>query len=457
MKKPKYKNLKVLFSTERFFYNINAAFDSVFTNRFRSLLTALGIIFGVAAVIAMLAIGSGARQEILDQMKMVGVNNIIIRPLMLNDPKVEDEIRGRFTPGLTMSDAESISAVLPTINRISPEIEISTHASRDFIRRPVRLAGVTPGYFEVFNLDIIHGAMFTEEHLKKGSPACIIGSNIRLIYFGNSDPIGQQIKCGNNWLTIVGVVEERHIAEESIADLGVAQFANTIYTPVRTVLLRYTDRSFVSAVDIQRQRANQRAGRSQNNNDEEEKTVNHHQLDRIVVQVEESGQLIPTANIIERMLKRKHNDVKDFEVIIPEILLRQEQRTRDIFNVVLGAIAGISLLVGGIGIMNIMLANVMERTREIGVRLAVGAKKTDIIFQFLAESTFISLTGGIIGVFLGIFLSGLIMRITGILTIVSLQAILISFGVAAIVGIAFGFMPAKKAAEKDPVTSLRYE
>ena len=188
-----------------------------------------------------------------------------------------------------------------------------------------------------------------------------------------------------------------------------------------------------------------------------EETKNYHQLDRITVQVENSDQLTPTSEVIQRMLIRRHYGVEDFEVIIPELLLEQEQRTKDIFNIVLGAIAGISLIVGGIGIMNIMLASVMERTREIGVRLAVGAQKTDVVFQFLSESTFISISGGIIGIFLGIGLSRAIMHFTDILTIVSLESVILSFGVSATVGIIFGYMPAKKAAAKDPVTSLRYE
>ncbi len=444
------------FSTQRLFYNLNAAFEAVFANRFRSVLTALGIIFGVAAVIAMLAIGSGARQEILDQMKMIGVNNIIVTPILPDDEDIDDILKGKFSPGLTLQDAESISEILPNVNRVSPEIEINTFGVRESIRKPVRLAGVMPDFFEVFNLNIISGSMFVEEQMKNGEPVCIIGDNVKLNFFGNTNPIGKQIKCGNIWLTVIGVVEERRIKEDEMEHLGVGQFSNTIYTTIKTALLRYIDRSFVSTADIKRANTNQRRS-NDDDNDKKEAAENYHQIDRIVVQVENSNQLSPTSSVIQRILKRRHNDVEDFKVTIPEVLLQQEQRTKDIFNIVLGAIAGISLLVGGIGIMNIMLANVMERTREIGVRLAVGAKKTDVISQFLAESTLISLTGGTIGVFLGIALSRLIMHFTGILTIVSWQSILISFGVAAMVGIVFGIMPARKAAEKDPVSSLRYE
>ncbi len=453
---------------EKYFYNMNIALEAVIANRFRSVLTALGIIFGVAAVIAMLAIGNGAQQEILDQMKMVGVNNIIIKPLYADDDSQDETRRGQFSPGLTLSDAQSIAKILPTVQRVSPESEISAFAMSEGIRRPVRVAGVTPEYFDVFNLGLSAGEMFSAEHMLRSAPVAIIGNNIRGIFFGNTNPIGKQIKAGNNWLTVIGVIEDRMVSQSAIENLGVSEFNNVIYTPVQTLLLRFQDRSAISISELQKARAGggSRSGRGpivviggiasvEENGAPVQK--NYHQLDKITVQVENSAQLTTTSEVIQRMLIRRHYGVEDFEVIVPELLLRQEQRTKDIFNIVLGAIAGISLIVGGIGIMNIMLASVMERTREIGVRLAVGAKKTDVVFQFLAESTIISISGGIIGIFIGIGLSRGIMHFTDILTIVSLESIIISFGVSATVGIVFGFMPARKAAEKDPVSSLRYE
>lgn len=452
---------------EKYFYNMNIALEAVIANRFRSVLTALGIIFGVAAVIAMLAIGNGAQQEILDQMKMVGVNNIIIKPLFAEDDSKDETQRGQFSPGLTLSDAKSISAILPTVQKVSPEVEISAFAMNEGIRRPVRVAGVTPDYFEVFNLNLASGEMFSSEHILRGASVAIIGNNIRGIFFGNTNPIGKQIKAGNNWLTVIGVVEDRLVSQSAIENLGVSEFNNVIYTPVQTLLLRFQDRSAITIAQVQETRGS--GGRGGRGNvvviagvasaaeNETTEQKNYHQLDKITVQVENSAQLTTTSEVIQRMLIRRHYGVEDFEVIVPELLLKQEQRTKDIFNIVLGAIAGISLIVGGIGIMNIMLASVMERTREIGVRLAVGAQKTDVVFQFLSESVFISISGGIVGIFLGIGLSRGIMHFTDILTIVSLESIIISFGVSATVGIVFGFMPARKAAEKDPVMSLRYE
>jgi putative ABC transport system permease protein len=188
-----------------------------------------------------------------------------------------------------------------------------------------------------------------------------------------------------------------------------------------------------------------------------ESAKNYHQLDKIVVQVHESEQISPTVEVLSRMLLRRHSDVKDFEITVPELLLKQQQRTKEIFNIVLGAIAGISLLVGGIGIMNIMFASVMERIKEIGTRMAIGAKKKDIIVQFLSEAVLISVTGGMIGVFLGVLASWLITKIADILTIVSFSSVILSFLVSATIGIIFGYSPAKRASEKDPIESLRYE
>ncbi len=189
----------------------------------------------------------------------------------------------------------------------------------------------------------------------------------------------------------------------------------------------------------------------------EKERKNYHQLDRLVIQVEETGRLRPVAEILSRLLQRRHFEVVDYEIEIPELLLKQQQRTNDIFNFVLGAIAGISLLVGGIGIMNIMLASVLERIKEIGLRMSLGARKSDIVQQFLFEAMMISISGGIIGVILGVSLAYVVSSIAGIPTIVTISSIVVAFGVAATVGLVFGIAPARRAAQQDPITSLRYE
>lgn len=432
--------------------------EAVFANKFRSILTALGIIFGVAAVIAMLAIGNGAQQEILEQIKLVGVNNIIITPKVDNDKENEKKgnnlVKEKFSPGLTIQDALSIKEVVPTVLKVSPEVVYETFILKDGIRKPAKITGVTPDYFEVFNLKLQDGNMFNQQHMDAGSPVCIIGPNIKSKFFSNEEPIGKFIKCGKIWLKVIGVIEDININKAKTEGLGISDYNNDIYAPIQTLFLRIKDRSLVTATKINRGESGEE---SSGNQDSKTTKPNFNQLDKIVAQVNETKMLKSSTEIISRLIKRRHSDVEDFEIKVPELLLQQEQRTKDIFNIVLGAIASISLIVGGIGIMNIMLASVMERTKEIGVRLAIGATKKDVIFQFLSEATLISISGGIIGIIFGVLLTKGITQFFQIVTIISPLSIIISFGVSATVGIVFGYMPARKAAQKDPVSSLRYE
>lgn len=442
--------------------NFYIALDAVLANKVRSVLTALGIIFGVSAVIAMLAIGNGAQQEILEQIRLVGVNNIVITPIVeQSEEEIEEGAsmkreKKKFSPGLTMKDVESIQHVLPSIERISPEVILETNIIKNGIRRSAKLVGVEPDYFELTSFSLATGTMFNEQQLLKGEPVCIIGKGLQSRFFSQEDPIGKMIKVGPHWLKVIGVLEPRIISEQSIENLGIRDYNMDVYTPLQTMFIRYKNRALVTGAMIMEANARN----SSNGSAEEEESegqVNYHQLDRVVVQVNETGLLTPTADVIARMLERRHYGMVDFEITIPELLLKQQQRTERIFNIVLGAIAGISLLVGGIGIMNIMLASVMERIKEIGLRLSIGAKKADIILQFLFEAIMISVTGGIIGVILGISMAIIISNIAEIPTIISISSVLISFGVAAAVGLIFGIAPARKAANQDPITSLRYE
>lgn len=452
---------------ERIMANLYIAIDAVVANKVRSLLTALGIIFGVAAVIAMLAIGNGAQQEILEQIKLVGVNNIVIKPVIeQEEEKVEEEIgvkeKKKFSPGLTIRDVNSIKETIPTLTRISPEIILETTVVRQGYRRSAKLVGVEPSYFEIYNFDMEEGMMFTEEQRKIGSPVCIIGQSIKTRFFPTENPIGKNIKVGPHWLSIIGVLNERFISENSISKLGIRDFNMDIYVPLQTMLIRYKNRDKLTATELRQAAA---AGRSRGmvssttgaTDESESEMKNYHQLDRLVIQVENTPSLQPSAEIMARLLRRKHYDMVDFEIEIPELLLKQQQRTNDIFNYVLGAIAGISLLVGGIGIMNIMLASVLERIKEIGLRLSIGAKKSDVTQQFLFEAMMISISGGIIGVILGVAMAFIVAEVADIPTLVSFTSIVLSFGVAATVGLIFGIAPARKAASQDPITSLRYE
>ncbi len=452
---------------QRLLANFSIAISAVVANKVRSLLTALGIIFGVAAVIAMLAIGNGAQQEILDQIKLVGVNNIVIKPIIeQKEEKIEEEPgkkeKKKFSPGLTVRDVQSIEASIPGLSRVSPEIILETNVIRRGFRRSAKLVGVEPAYFEIYNFELQEGRMFNDDQRESGSPVCIVGQSIKTKFFPTENAVGKNIKVGPHWLTIIGVLKERVVSQNSISKLGIRDFNMDVYTPLQTMLIRYKNRDLITEEELQLA-AMRSSGmffgpvtEEESSSDALEKK-NYHQLDRLVVQVDETRLLTPAAEIMSRLLQRKHFDVIDYEIEIPELLLKQQQRTNDIFNYVLGAIAGISLLVGGIGIMNIMLASVLERIKEIGLRLSIGAKKSDVIQQFLFEAIMISVSGGIIGVILGVSMAYLVSEFAGIPTIISFGSILLSFGVAATVGLIFGIAPARKAANQDPITSLRYE
>lgn len=442
---------------ERVYFNFQIALEAIQANKFRSLLTALGIIFGVAAVIAMLAIGSGAKQEILEQIKLVGVNNIVITPLKeQSEQKVEDtqkEEKKKFSPGLNLLDAKSIKEILPDVVSISPEIIVETNFVADGLSRTGKLIGVEPDFFKITNFKLEKGKMFNIEQLRTGAQVCIIGKNLQAKFFSKQEAIGSYLKCGSVWLQIVGILEERKISKNSMQNLGIRDYNMDVYTPLKTVLIRYKNRSLVTKAMLNAAAmVNEETGES-----EEKAEESIHQIDRLVIQMANTEKLEASSEVISRLLQRRHFTVTDFEITVPILLLKQQQRTKDIFNLVLGAIAGISLLVGGIGIMNIMLASVLERIKEIGIRLSIGATKKDIVQQFVFESVLISLGGGIAGIILGIILSKVVSAVADIPTIISIWSIVISFGVSALTGLIFGITPAKNAAHQDPIKSLRYE
>jgi len=454
----------------RYFHDIEIAVESIISNKLKSMLTALGIIFGVAAVIAMLAIGKGAKQEIMEQMKMVGVNNILINPIVQDQTSSGEEGEKqtkKFSRGLSMLDVDAIRETLPSVKRISPEISFNSTAMMNGVKYTAKLVGVSNDYFHLYNLPLVSGAFFNSYQEENGIQVCIIGANIRAKFFSKVDPIGQYIKFNGIWLKVIGVLQKTTVSLTGFEEKGVNVYNDNIYIPVQTMLLRYQNRALVNTKLVSEASSNVMImggpgggmGRiivssSDANSDVE---TNYNQLDRIVVQVNETEQINPSTEILSRMLTRRHSNVKDFEITVPELLLKQQQRPKDIFNIVLGAIASISLVVGGIGIMNIMFASVMERIKEIGTRMAIGAKKMDIVVQFLSEAVLISVSGGFIGIFLGVIMAKLIEQIAGIMTIVSFFSVFIAFGVSAAVGVIFGYSPAKRASERDPIESLRYE
>lgn len=454
----------------RYFHDIEIAVESIISNKLKSILTGLGIIFGVAAVIAMLAIGKGAKQEILEQMKMVGVNNVLINPIIpdKSSSSTEDgeKQQKKFSRGLNMLDVEAIRETLPSVKRISPEISFNATAMLNGKKYTAKLVGVSNDYFHLYNLPLLSGAVFNKYQEENGIQVCIIGANIRAKFFSNIDPIGQYIKFNGIWLKVIGVLQKTTVTLTGFEEKGVNVYNDNIYIPIQTMLLRYQNRALVNTKMVSEATSMQFFGGGgmqmarvvvSSSDAGSSSETNYNQLDRIVVQVTETEQINPTTEILSRMLTRRHSNVKDFEITVPELLLKQQQRTKDIFNIVLGAIASISLIVGGIGIMNIMFASVMERIKEIGTRMAIGAKKMDIVVQFLSEAVLISISGGFIGVFLGVIMAKLIEKLAGIMTIVSFFSVFIAFGVSAAVGVIFGYSPAKRASERDPIESLRYE
>jgi len=446
-------------------FSFRTALEAVEHNKLRASLTSLGILFGVASVIAMLAIGKGAEQEILEQMRLLGSNNVMITPLVeqkdeqVKDNQTDKQVK-RFSPGLTYADAQAIEREIPVVETASAEIVVNSTITREGRRRTGKIVGVDTSYFRLTNLELETGSWFNPTQVEMGLPVAIIGYGVRTRFFTTENPIGKRIKVGPVWLTVVGVLHDRRVSGSTAQRLGIRDASMDVYIPAHTMLVRFRNRAQVTQRDIElaSRPSGIITGEEDTETDEQRaERTNRNQLDRIIVRVADSKHVPAVAEIAQRMLARRHNTVVDFEITVPELLLRQEQRTKTIFNVVLGAIASISLIVGGIGIMNIMLASILERIREIGVRRAVGATRQEILFQFLAEAVLISVAGGVAGILVGAGLSMGIQKFAGIQTLVSSVSIMIAFGVSCTVGLAFGIVPAYRAANQDPVVCLRYE
>ena len=429
--------------------NINIAFEALLENKFRSGLTALGIIFGVAAVITMLAIGSGAQQQIIEQIEQVGAKNIIIRPKVIGNIEQEDNVTKKYSPKLTVNDVKAIKSVLPRIEKITPFISYETSVIANGKKKNCNLVGVSLEYFSIYNLALDKGSFFSELQEKNSDAVCLIGSTLANKLFAGKNPIGKTLRTNKLQLTIIGIIAPGKTIGESLQNIGMNNYNDEIFIPIHTALRRYKDRARITKKTL-----------IENDEEEEDskpdKSEITDQIEKIVIGIQKTENMSESVDILYRMLYRRHNKVEDFEIIVPEQILQQKKQTDDIFNILLGVIAAISLLVGGIGIMNIMLASVLERIKEIGLRMSIGAKKKDIKEQFVYEAGLISLIGGIIGIILGIFLSYLAEWITGTPTIISLWSVFISFFVSGFVGVIFGYIPAKKAAEQNPVNSLRH-
>lgn len=401
--------------------------ESLTDHKLRSFLTMLGIILGVASVIAMLSIGEGAKREALEKFKILGVNNIIVRDKALSDQELE-EVRAKFSPGLSLKDADAIQAIIPTVERVAPQAEIEIEAKYEDKSAKATLVGITPTVLKILNYELDLGTLLTEDHYQRGMRACLLGAEMAKSLFPTEDPLGKRVKLEDQWFQVQGVMVSRSLYTETVGELAARNLNQDIYIPLSSFLRRFTKEEQLAS-----------------------------QIDQLTVKVHDSSQLVETGAIISRILERRHYGNKDFDIVIPYELLKQEEKERRIYNLVLGSIAAISLLVGGIGIMNIMLATVLERTREIGIRRALGAKRKDILTQFLIEAVGLSLVGGTIGVFLGIAMSGVVSTIGEFGAIVSPFHVLLAFFVSAAVGVISGTFPARRAANIDPIEALRYE
>jgi putative ABC transport system permease protein len=438
------------------------AAEAVAHNKLRASLTSLGILFGVASVIAMLAIGNGAEQEILEQMKLLGANNIVVTPIVeQKEGKVEKDDgkkqSKKFSPGLTYLDAVAIKRAIPAVAATSSEVVVNGVISRQGQHRSGKVVGVDASYFDAMNLHLGSGRPFSRAHFEAAAPVTIIGQGVKSRFFTTESPLGGRIKVGSQWLTVVGVLTDRKVSSETAQRLGIRDANMDVYVPLPSMLLRFRNRGEVTQAEMELAARSDNSADSSQTDDQRAEKRNYHQLDKVIVQVASSSDVTAVAGVVRRMLQRRHNDVTDFEIAVPEMLLKQEQRTKTIFNIVLGAIASISLIVGGIGIMNIMLASILERIKEIGVRRAMGATRKDVLAQFLSEAVMISLAGGLAGIIVGVVLASSIERLANIHTIVSPLSVAVAFGVSVAVGLVFGIVPASKAAEQDPIVCLRYE
>jgi len=401
---------------------------SLFVHKLRSMLTMMGMIFGVGAVVAMLSITSGAQKEMMSYIDLLGVNNIIIEAKEAVD-RNELQARRAISPGLSFRDYRAITENIQGIDSATPRkrfkpLKVLPKTAQE---QPT-LIGVTPDFMRINNLKIVEGRFFDEEDNRRSAPVCVLGESAKVNLLGYEPSVGKYVKVNDSWLQVIGVLAQQ-AGGDDVEGVEVTNRNNLVIAPLNTVMRRFEDNNSYLKDEI----------------------------DGIYIRVKENTDSIETANVINAILTATHKDAGDFNITVPAGLLEQKKRTQMIFSIVMICIAGISLLVGGIGIMNIMLATVLERTREIGIRRAIGARQSDIVRQFLTEAVLISIIGGLIGIAFGYTLSKLIASAAGWQTEVTTSSIAVAFGVSVGIGLLFGSYPAIQAAKLDPIEAIRYE
>ncbi len=395
----------------------------------RTFLTALGIVFGVGSVIGMLSIGAGAREESLRFIEQLGVRNVLVEARhAISDQELQQ--RRRSSQGLNERDVRILEANIEQLEVLSPR---RTLRPARVLPKPARetpeLYGVRPSYVAIHNLRVVEGRFFDQKQQESAAAVCVLGQDAKVNLLGYGSAVGKFIKINDNWLEVIGVLGEQLAASGKSSGGRMEDLNNIVYVPFGTIQYRFWDMS----------------------------SYLKDELDGIDLRLTEGADSVEVAKVVTAVLNSTHNNTQDFSVTIPAALLAQQQRTQTIFTYVMVAIAAISLLVGGIGIMNIVLATVLERTREIGVRRSIGARRGDIVRQFLIESVLISTGGGLLGVGFGFFLAWLIATTAEWKTIVTPASVLIAFSVSVAVGVLFGIYPAVKASRVNPIEALRYE
>jgi putative ABC transport system permease protein len=409
---------------------------SLMLHKLRSSLTTLGVLFGVSSVIAMLAIGEGASLEAQDQIRQLGSQNVILRAVKPPEEMADENQRSRvITYGLLQDDLARIEQTFPGIERVVPLREISEDVRVGTRSMRPDVISTLPSYIDATGRVVGEGRFINQFDERSFANVCVLGSEVARYLFPLSSPLGEKIKVGGDYFIVVGTLLPRVRLQSDRATPG-DDVTGEVFIPMATGQKWFGDLQ-----------VKQSAG---------SREMEEVELHEIIVAVAEAENVPMVANACREMLGREHSQ-KDYEVVVPlELLLRAEE-TKRIFNIVLGSIAGISLLVGGIGIMNVMLATVTERTREIGIRRALGAKQRHIVTQFLVETIVLSAGGGLLGVALGILIPTIVEEFADMRTVVTLGAPLLAFGISVGIGVVFGLYPAWRAATMDPVEALRHE